>query len=135
LSSWTLLVPCMLKQQIQVLTWAKLRYISNYLKIVACESWGLYSCVVEGSILLDYKATSVGNWFQTVHSNVAALSSRVHMPERNSFQTLMTSNYIPLKHQELITHWCNIISQKSLQLQTPLLRFYTASSTETKHQL
>lgn len=136
LSSWTLLVPCMLKQHIQVLlTWAKLCYVSNYLKIAACECWGLYSCVVVGSILLDYKATSVGKWFQMVHSNVVALSSRVHTPEKNSFQTLMISNDIPLKYQELITQWCNIISQKSLQLQTPLLRFYTASIRETKHLL
>jgi hypothetical protein len=91
------------KKHTQVLTWAKLWNISNYLKIADCKSWGLYSCVVEGSILLDYKATSVGNWFQVVHSNVVALSSRVHTPEKHSFQTLMVSNYIPLKHQELIT--------------------------------
>jgi len=90
--------------------------------------------VVEGSVLLDYKATSVGNWFQMVHSNVVPLSSRVHMPEKSSFQTMMITNYIPLKHQELITQSCNIVSQKSLQLQTLLLRFYTASSTETTHQ-
>jgi hypothetical protein len=48
--------------------------------------------VVKGSILLDYKATPVGNWFQIVHSNVAALSSRVHIPEKNSFQTFMQTS-------------------------------------------
>jgi hypothetical protein len=85
---------------------------------------------------MDYKATSVGNRFQMVHSNVVSSSLRVHTPEKNSSQALMKSHYIPLKHQELITQWCNIISQKNrLQLQTPLLRFYIASSTETKHQL